>query len=222
MESQKELIEEKEWKILIILDACRYDFFSRIYLVDVWDFGWDDDVGGVPPAKVTKNLRHSLAKNPRNKFIAHFNQPHIPYLSLELTQEMNTESEALKRARKGIAKKKNFVSSIRHFIGQLTRKVIGISRTEGIRKRLNLREPGIMEAVVEKYGAERLKNAYMNNLELALKEIKNTFNRLPEKIVENVIITADHGDMLGEKGIYGHGHNEYPSLREVPWLEVEG
>ncbi|KXA97202.1 hypothetical protein AKJ38_01755 [candidate division MSBL1 archaeon SCGC-AAA259I14] len=179
MESQKELIEEKEWKILIILDACRYDFFSRIYqdyfkgnlrkvvsegvgtpswlrntfrdkqlknttyisanphinslnveitegfiatnhfhkIVDVWDFGWDDDVGGVPPAKVTKNLRHSLAKNPRNKFIAHFNQPHIPYLSLELTQEMNTESEALKRARKGIAKKKNFVSSIRHFIG---------------------------------------------------------------------------------------------------------
>ncbi|KXA97201.1 hypothetical protein AKJ38_01750 [candidate division MSBL1 archaeon SCGC-AAA259I14] len=87
---------------------------------------------------------------------------------------------------------------------------------------MNLREPGIMEAVVEKYGAERLKNAYMNNLELALKEIKNTFNRLPEKIVENVIITADHGDMLGEKGIYGHGHNEYPSLREVPWLEVEG
>lgn len=31
--NQKELIRSQEWDCLIILDACRYDFFERIYLL---------------------------------------------------------------------------------------------------------------------------------------------------------------------------------------------
>lgn len=29
--SQKKLIEEIDWKYLIILDACRHDYFEKVY-----------------------------------------------------------------------------------------------------------------------------------------------------------------------------------------------
>lgn len=31
MENQKDLIEKRDWDVLIILDACRYDYFEEIY-----------------------------------------------------------------------------------------------------------------------------------------------------------------------------------------------
>jgi hypothetical protein len=37
-----------------------------------------------------------------------------------------------------------------------------------------------------------------------------------------IVVTADHGDMLGEKGLYAHwpGSKE-PILKEVPWFVIE-
>jgi len=36
-----------------------------------------------------------------------------------------------------------------------------------------------------------------------------------------IIVTADHGELLGENGEWGHPiGSEKPALRGVPWLEV--
>jgi len=64
-----------------------------------------------------------------------------------------------------------------------------------------------------------LKKAYEDNLKLVLKEVAKLVHRLKGRIV----ITSDHGELLGESGAYFHpSYLNYPSLRIVPWLEVEG
>jgi hypothetical protein len=38
---------------------------------------------------------------------------------------------------------------------------------------------------------------------------------------ETVVISADHGNALGEFGFYGHPpHSPLPSVRRVPWVET--
>lgn len=136
---QKLLIQYGEWDYLIVLDACRYDYFekkinkffqgdliettssgsctidwckktfntknfqntvyissnpyinskkevlgfhaSKIYkeVIDVWLYGWDDDLGTVFPSKITEAAKRALKNNPE-KMIIHYLQPHAPYL----------------------------------------------------------------------------------------------------------------------------------------------
>jgi hypothetical protein len=62
--------------------------------------------------------------------------------------------------------------------------------------------------------------AYMGNLRLAWDAARQLCDRLPGR----KIVTADHGELLGEDERFGHepGWGErYPLLREVPWLAVE-
>lgn len=61
---------------------------------------------------------------------------------------------------------------------------------------------------------------YLDNLRYVLEET--------ELLLENVtapkaIITADHGEMLGEFGVFSHPEGlPHPNLRRVPWVEVTG
>lgn len=60
-------------------------------------------------------------------------------------------------------------------------------------------------------------DAYLENLEWVLEDV----DLLLENVDANVVITSDHGNGLGEWGIYGHP-NGIPLnvVREVPWIEV--
>jgi len=62
---------------------------------------------------------------------------------------------------------------------------------------------------------EKLRKAYMANLRLVLREIQPLLG-------PGVVITADHGELLGEGGQYSHppGSN-HPILRSVPWFIVK-
>ncbi len=150
LENQKELITKREFDVLIVLDACRYDVFSRVVykyldgklkavvspasvtidwlkatwldrerrdtiyvsatpmvnkrsllksfdakhifydIVEVWDWGWSNDLGTVPPNKVNLGVKVALsrAKLKGLKFpgmmrlVVHYVQPHSPYVML--------------------------------------------------------------------------------------------------------------------------------------------
>ena len=67
-----------------------------------------------------------------------------------------------------------------------------------------------------------LKQAYAENVRIAADHAKELVDRLDGRSV----ITADHGEMLGERVLvskrYGHAPGVYtPELRVVPWLVVE-
>ena len=75
----------------------------------------------------------------------------------------------------------------------------------------NIVEQGIADVA-------QLRKAYEDNLRLVLGVVAG----LRAKIPGRVVITADHGEMLGEYGKFDHPPGLYlPQLIEVPWLEVQ-
>lgn len=73
----------------------------------------------------------------------------------------------------------------------------------------NLAEQGLLDD-------EEIWRAYRKNLELVLVEVNNLIE--DEEFTGKTIVTADHGNAVGEYGVYGHPSNmEMKVLREVPW-----
>jgi hypothetical protein len=59
---------------------------------------------------------------------------------------------------------------------------------------------------------------YRRNLEYVLKQVKFLSTTID---ANTVIVTSDHGNALGELGIYGHYNPiPIPALRTVPWAET--
>ena len=64
---------------------------------------------------------------------------------------------------------------------------------------------------------ERVRTAYRKNLEYALSSVAT----LLENVDGRVAVTADHGNLFGEWGLYGHPMSTpVPSLLAVPWVET--
>jgi hypothetical protein len=89
---------------------------------------------------------------------------------------------------------------------------------------LDVPDAGIASAVNEGYvDRETLRKAYAENVEIALEHAEKLIQQLDGRSV----ITADHGEALGERGVflkhYGHSPHLYiPELRIVPWFVVPG
>lgn len=224
---QMELIQAKEWDVLCILDACRYDYFERTYgnylqgdlrkvrspasstapwmratfakgfddivyvsghpavnskavryefgsffhhVVDVWKTGWNDDFGTTMPEHVTRGIFDVEERFPDRRIIAHYVQPHGPYLSIATPgkkQPPDVQGEQLFR-------------------------------------------------IYKESGKGALEEAYLSNLRRVLREI------IPLSFLEKkIVLTSDHGELLGEDGKLGHPVGfDHPILREVPWFEI--
>jgi hypothetical protein len=65
----------------------------------------------------------------------------------------------------------------------------------------------------------KMMKAYRSNLRLVLKEVQKLVEASGED--RRVVITSDHGEVFGEGGVYAHPRVQHPKLRVVPWLEVE-
>lgn len=62
---------------------------------------------------------------------------------------------------------------------------------------------------------EELWGRYLDNLRYVLNSVEKLLDNLD---AERVVISADHGNLVGELGIYGHpGGFPHPSLKRVPW-----
>lgn len=275
---QGKYIKEKKWDCLVILDACRFDYFEKIYndylvgdlkkatsragateqwlrenfsddyyedviyvsanpfinskgidivgfdgkkhfgkVVDAWEKHWDDDLKTVLPQGVGKATRLARAKFPEKKIISHFMQPHYPYISLGPVKEGISKTFSIAEKEKEL-EEKSFADKTRAFLGELLIDIIGFKNTQKLRKSLNLVNLDPVEVTAKEYGDEGLRKAYKDNLERVLSEVETLTDRLPGKIV----VTADHGEFLGEEGIYSHPYKvDHPILREVPWLKVK-
>ena len=78
-----------------------------------------------------------------------------------------------------------------------------------------------MDAIRRIYGVKGLRKAYLENLRLVLEYVAVLVDRaLKINPSAKVIITADHGELLGEEGLFNHGI-DHPLVRIVPWLRVK-
>ena len=257
MKPQKTLIYQflkNDGSLLIVLDACRYDYFVKysyllgcdlkiekvrssgsctiewlkktftrplkdvVYIaanpfiykftqqfgnvVHLWLHKWDENLGTVRAEVVSKSVKRQFLFNPNRKVIAHFLQPHAPFV---------------------------------------TGSWLNMSYDDSIRKGVRLRAYELSERSFE--ARREFIRAYIENVKYVLAELGTLikwFNKHFPHV--KIIITSDHGESLGRwdplynfrkriwkwipyiLGIYrvvGHPCNKkYPELVYVPWAIV--
>ncbi|OKY78865.1 MAG: Arylsulfatase A family enzyme [Candidatus Methanohalarchaeum thermophilum] len=265
----------EEWDNLIILDACRYDFFKRNYqdylsgelekrkskasntgewltknfkekydityisanpyvnnfgiplnkchpkfeyewkatdhfkqIINVWATSWDRDLGTVHPREV--NMQFFRTKIQGNKKILHYLQPHMPHLS---ETSVGSWANTINRVKKG-----DKLESFQNWLRPRLRKRIGKLNYWKIRKLLNLEPRNPFEVAWRKKDPTEIKEKYEDNLIKVLDTVSN----LIEEINGKTIVTADHGEAFGEKGIWEHPPKTHiPELTTVPWLKTK-
>jgi len=229
-------IYEKEWDLLIVLDGCRVDLMEEVapdfsyiedigairsvdtmtrewmkknfqqeyademantaficgnphsdWLLDsgdfqvldeVWRYGWDDDLGTLPPRPVTDRAISVGRSESPDRLIVHYMQPHFPFLSdpdLDAGIELDQFGElpwdnVWDRLRKGEVDQSN------------------------------------------------LWEAYRNNLSRVLEDVDLLLQNVE---ADTAVITSDHGNAIGEWGVYGHPiHMPISELQMVPWIKT--
>lgn len=223
---------DREWDVLLVLDACRYDMYhrdvwpcDRIWSVgssspewidhtfrdayademartayvtanpwsqhklsavdfglldECWRYGWDDDLGTVPPRVVTDRTIAVGRRRDFDRVIAHYMQPHYPFIG----------SDAI-----------DYKMSLDDFGDSDTGLALWDQFLYGIRDDV--------DAVWKAY--ERTLDAVIEHVEIVTGNVDG-----------DVVITADHGNAVGEWWCWGHKPGMlHPKMRWVPWHEVE-
>ena len=256
------------WDVLIILDACRYDYFveatdikakkaispstctpeflfkvmSRrldmdlVYvsgnayinskgvplpkssgykfnainhfkkIIDVWDKGWSKELGTVHPEEMNKYSIVSMQLRKDKRHIIHYVQPHEPYIYY---------GGGIGGAGYGAP---NNTIKVK---GKIARTMNKIFPNETVWKwayrfgQLPERGKGMLWI---KYGREGLIKAYKEDIKLVMDYVIKLKALFPNK---KFLITADHGELLGEKKRYGHTNirKRHQKLVEVPWIK---
>lgn len=242
---------EEEWDNLLILDACRYDMFERLNdipgslesrrsngsatrefvhntfvgqtfhdtvyvtanpfvsmdvgnafhaMINLWQSDWNDDLGTVEPKVVRRALLEAAEQYPNKRLIGHFIQPHHPFIGPFGRREINM-TVGNENAR---------------------RRALGDGRGSDDRADTVwlLAERGDLDV-------ETLVQAYNENLEVVLPEVRATVDALDGRTV----VTSDHGNLVDEPsyGVLSTGsrrfahpkHATAPELVRVPWLVCE-
>lgn len=222
-------IYEEEWDVLLVLDACRADLMEEVAddysfvntestrsvaggsrawmqqnfvveyademaetvyvtgnpfseeilsardfaeLDEVWKYGWNSNLNTIPAGAISdRTIHHHRARNP-DRLIAHYMQPHHPFVPNPLDSGMNRDDLA--------------------------------NPEKPVWRRLQ-------EGELKK---DEVWEAYRENLGYVLDEVKIVLSNID---ADTVVITADHGNAVGEYGVYGHGDIPLSAVREVPW-----
>lgn len=141
------------------------DVFFRVYYSELFE-KWDESMNTIPPEAVVEAAIDMNSQYPNKRIIAHMMQPHSPYIGPTGKELYN-----------------------RYMFGLFNHSVKNNSDFDIP----NVSIPQAMQdGPIEQH---ELRQAYEENVEIALQNAKNLIERLDGKSV----ITADHGEMLGER-----------------------
>ena len=230
----------EDWDNLLILDGCRYDMFvDRI------------DLNGILESRVSLGssseefMERNFVNEQFHDTVYVSANPFIPKLSLnestfhaviDLLDDWDNElqtirpdsvSEAAREAYEQYPDKRlivHFMQPHAPFIGELGREIVGggwtmnrdVEDDPGIWNRLRDGEDIPLDTVWE---------AYKENLDVVLSEVEP----LVEDLDGRSVITADHGNLVGERlspiptrRKYGHPYGVHAEeLVKVPWFVIE-
>ncbi len=237
------LITDRPWDTLIILDACRYDIFMAYWRPRAKSHNLESNVPSVTsPASHTKDwVFANFVRNPekgtlQDAIIVTAN----PYSSKRFF-DMNgwtfplagcvdvwvdfwkTDLKIVKPEMVYLAAMKaserhagrlivHFIQPHFPYLGALdigNQQIFDDRYAPGIWGRIKTGDIPVDMAMA----------LYLENLVLAMRWAM----KLAESSDGRVVITADHGNLFGEYGLYWHPPKLYaPELVTVPWLEIEG
>jgi len=230
-------VMENGWDNLVILDACRYDYFARQNTFDgkltreisrgkkSWQFIEENFAG--------RELHDTVyvTANPFSTDIKEGTFYHTKHLhATDWNEEIGTVQpadvvEAAFEAHGEHPDKRIIV----HFM-QPHRPYLG-ETADALRERLEIQGYGRHNEGIQIWGAvkqgdvsiEEIRDAYSESLGVALEHVEDLLEGLSGKSV----VTSDHGEMLGERvspfttRVWGHMEGfSTQTLREVPWLVI--
>jgi len=233
-------VMSEDWDNLIILDACRYDYFSNI-----------NDIQGDLQKVTSKGksswgfVKHNFVGRELHDTVAVIANPFYNRISDDVFHALRSTLENVDRTsgdvnsienchpetvtKKAVSANEQFPEKrlVIHFM-QPHQPYIGPTGDE-LRDRIagtDLENRGSKKDYISYDGevvtASEMRQAYAENLELVLRYVKELIGELDGKSV----ITADHGQLKGERVLgsesWGHGYQwEVPEVREVPWHVVD-
>jgi hypothetical protein len=226
---------DADWDTLIILDACRYDYFSEMV-----NFSGNLDRvrsrGSATPEWLTGNFRgrrlHDTVYVSANGFYEKLRddldasvhawigtyqpdyQDEVGAVHPETVTETAIEAAAEYPQKRLLV---HYTQPHAPYLGSTGREYWGNVRGMSLREMLrSVDDPGAEKRT-------KLREAYRENLELALDSVDTLVDRIDGKTV----ISADHGELLGERRfgalfrLYGHPRGVHvPELVDVPWFEL--
>jgi len=237
-------VMEERWDFLIILDACRFDFFEQTY---------SRFLAGRLEKRISQGTSTSewLKKNFTRFYgdtVYVSGNPHCSDYEINgfkgtdhfhavehvWKHSWNDEndtllpadlSKAVLEAREKFHDKRVIVHYIQPhgpWIGETRISVpeIGVKRDHpsAVEGKWTVDNQVWELARRGEFDLDLLKRADMDNLLLVLAEVK----KLIEKLDGTIVVTADHGEAFGEKVVLGHPSGVYiKELVEVPWLVIE-
>ena len=162
-------------------------------IVDVFDWGWDEQLRTVPPETMAEATIEAAESYPDKRIVSHFMQPHTPFIGE--TGDRITHA--------GIT-------------GE------GAGRTDA-KSATNLSLWMRLRYRLASEDMETIQEAYEENLELALAHVQAIQDTVTGKVAVSADHGNMLGERMRPlpAKMWGHPSNlDHPTLREVPWLEM--
>jgi hypothetical protein len=225
-------VMEEDWDNLIILDACRYDLFEQVNTIEgelrpvissdsstsgflQYNFGDDTFPDTVYVSANPQVQRHGVGKHFYDcirlwedywdKDLQTVVPKDVTDCTLEVQDKYPNKRLLI-----------HYIQPHYPFIGEVGRQIEHGSVTgDGVigQEREFASVWDQLEAGV--INKDRVWEAYKENLELVLPEVE----RLIDYLTGRSVVTSDHGNTLGELGVYGHPGGVFlEPLVKVPWL----
>lgn len=228
-------IYEREWDLLIVLDACRVDLLQEVasdypFITDVESM---TSVGSMSEEWMVKTFRDAYEHEIRNTAYVTANVfsaevlDTAPFQILDEVWRYGWSNEdgtvppspvtdrAITVARRHSPKR-----LIVHYM-QPHHPFIGLVAPNGVRADPfgGKGEETIVDALrKQKISEKSFWESYRENLRIVLEDVSVLLFNVD---AETAVITADHGDAIGEWGVYDHPAGcLHPVVKNVPWVET--
>ena len=208
----EEKMEEVDWNLMIVLDACRWDVFRDV--VGDCEVVWS-------PASATREWCGKMRKKLGGCVVINANPEVSEYLRPEVDVRV-WKFGWIEDGVMGTVDPEVMVNVVNGLRVRPRRKVIAwfmqphspYWKDRMLMHQTYVVKGGRMLRIEDE--VEELREAYRRNLEWVIGVLREKLEWKRWKVV----VTADHGECLGENGKFGHWcGSEESNLRMVPWWE---
>lgn len=238
-------VMDQDWDNLILLDACRYDYFEDQNPIagdlssvishggSSWEFMKGNFVGQqfhdtvyVTANPHTGKLEDDVFHTVEPLYIDAWSDEHGTVLPEDVVRATLTTHERYPNKRLVV----HFMQPHRPYLGEVEKELKCQHNIGGFNRYLAYTDKAPSTVSFSKLiqsgevTVEKTQSAYRETLNIVLGQVERLVDRLPGKSV----ISADHGEMLGEQILpftppkFGHSHQYIRNeiLYRIPWLEI--
>ncbi|WP_193310609.1 hypothetical protein [Halorubrum halophilum] len=203
VEESDELLDDVVYVATIPNASSKHINPSRFaHLEEVFRYGWDEQLRTTPPDLVTSVAIQLHHEYPSKRLVVHYAQPHVPFVGHE-----EYESDLYTP---------DYVKYQDADVDMGSKTLEDIKQSPDKMNKYNHPFRSMKKGIA---GEDEVWEAYCANLDYVLPHI----GELKKYVDGRFCVSADHGNGMGEHGIYGHPPWGFTkTVLEVPWVCTQG